>query len=44
MSPIDVRNERIVVEIGLYRVEGDIRLSERGYRNALSTVGQIVFT
>ena len=35
MSPIEVLNERIVVETDRYRIEGDRKLPEGGYRNAL---------
>ncbi|MGD0280049.1 MAG: hypothetical protein ABSC11_12165 [Smithella sp.] len=31
----NVRHERVVVETGNYRVEGDITLPQEGYRNAL---------
>lgn len=36
MSPIDAKPERIIVETDRYRVEGDVTLLQKGYRNALS--------
>lgn len=36
MSPCDMRNERVVVETDRYRVEGDIKLPQEGYRSRLS--------
>lgn len=36
MPVADVRLERVVIETDRYRVEGDIRLPQEGYRSRLS--------
>ena len=36
MPVIEVRHERVVVETDRYRVEGDIKLPQEGYRSRLS--------
>jgi len=36
MPVTDVRLERVVIETDRYRVEGDIRLPQEGYRSRLS--------
>lgn len=36
MPAVEVRYERIVVETDRYRVEGDMKLPQEGYRNRLS--------
>jgi hypothetical protein len=36
MPPGEVRYERIVVETDRYRVEGDVKLPQEGYRSRIS--------
>ena len=36
MPPGEVRYERVVVETDRYRVEGDVRLPQEGYRSRIS--------
>ena len=36
MPPGEVRLERVVVETDRYRVEGDVRLPQEGYRSRIS--------
>ena len=36
MPPGELRLERVVVETDLYRVEGDVRLPQEGYRSRIS--------
>ena len=36
MAPGEVRLERVVVETDRYRVEGDVRLPQEGYRSRIS--------
>ena len=36
MSPGEVRLERVVVETDRYRVEGDVKLPQEGYRSRIS--------
>jgi hypothetical protein len=36
MAPGEVRLERIVVETDRYRVEGDVKLPQEGYRSRIS--------
>ena len=36
MAPGEVRLERVVVETDRYRVEGDVKLPQEGYRSRIS--------
>ena len=36
MAPGELRLERVVVETDRYRVEGDVRLPQEGYRSRIS--------
>jgi hypothetical protein len=36
MPPGEIRLERVVVETDRYRVEGDVRLPQEGYRSRIS--------
>jgi hypothetical protein len=36
MPPGELRLERVVVETDRYRVEGDVRLPQEGYRSQIS--------
>ena len=36
MAPGELRFERVVVETDRYRVEGDVRLPQEGYRSRIS--------
>ena len=36
MPPGELRLERVVVETDRYRVEGDVRLPQEGYRSRIS--------
>ena len=36
MAPGEVRFERVVVETDRYRVEGDVKLPQEGYRSRIS--------